>query len=187
MRNLQEWLYRFALALIPTTQPLQAQKPIEDSKELTELRAKAESGDASAQFNLGHSYYMGEGVTKNYVEAVKWCRKAAEKNNASAQFNLGVCYSNGNGVVEDDVEAVKWYRKAAEQNDAYAQYNLGTCYASGEGVPKDAVQGYMWFLLAGVQGTELAKKNIEIIKNMMTPEQIAEGQKLAREFKPRKP
>ncbi len=53
MRNLQEWLYRFALALIPTTQPLHAQKPIEDSKELTELRAKAESGDAGAQMILG--------------------------------------------------------------------------------------------------------------------------------------
>ena len=53
MRNLQEWLYRFALALILTTQPLHAQKPIEDSKELTELRAKAESGDAGAQMILG--------------------------------------------------------------------------------------------------------------------------------------
>ena len=53
MRNLQEWLYGFALALILITQPLHAQKPIEDSKELTELRAKAESGDAGAQMILG--------------------------------------------------------------------------------------------------------------------------------------
>ena len=53
MRNLQEWLYGFALALILITQPLNAQKPIEDSKELTELRAKAESCDAGAQMILG--------------------------------------------------------------------------------------------------------------------------------------
>ena len=95
MRNLQEWLYGFALALILITQPLQAQKPIEDSKELRELRAKAESGDARAQFNLGSSYANGEGVVKDDVEAVKWYRKAAEQNNASAQFNLGVRYDTG--------------------------------------------------------------------------------------------
>ncbi|KAB2653537.1 MAG: sel1 repeat family protein, partial [Verrucomicrobia bacterium] len=116
MRNLQEWLYGFALALILTTQPLHAQKLIKDSKELTELRAKAESGDAVAQFNLGSSYANGEGVVKDDVEAVKWYRKAAEQNDADAQFNLGNSYANGKGVTKDDVEAVKWYRKAAEQN-----------------------------------------------------------------------
>ena len=97
------WISCVALALILTTQPLQAQKPIEDSKELTELRAKAESGDADAQNNLGVCYYNATGVTKDYVEAVKWCRKAAEQNHAVAQVNLGVCYANGNGVVKDDV------------------------------------------------------------------------------------
>ncbi len=187
MRNLQEWLYGFALALILTTQPLHAQKPIKDSKELTELRAKAESGDAFAQYNLGICYANGEGVPKDVVEAVKWYRKAAEQNHAGAQSNLGLCYFFGEGVPKDDVEAVKWYRKAAEQNHAFAQWYLGVCYAKGEGVPKDYVQGYMWFLLAGAQGNENAKKNIEIIENRMTREQIAEGQKLAREFKPRKP
>ncbi len=45
----------------------------------------------------------------------------------------------------------------------------------------------MWFLLAGAQGNQPAKNFIEIIKNMMTREQIAEGRKLAREFEPRKP
>ncbi|MCX6883110.1 MAG: hypothetical protein NTV12_11495 [Verrucomicrobia bacterium] len=82
---------------------------------------------------------------------------------------------------------MKWYRKAAEQNDAGAQVNLGVRYANGEGVTKDYVEGYMWFLLAGAQGGEDAKKNIEIMERKMTREQIAEGQKLAREFKPRKP
>ncbi len=42
-------------------------------------------------------------MTKDYVEAVKWYRKAAEQNHAVAQVNLGVCYANGNGVVKDDV------------------------------------------------------------------------------------
>ena len=84
------------------------------------------------------------------------------------------------------MEAVKWYRKAAEQNHAEAQYNLGVCYANGEGVAKDYVEAYKWWLLAAGQGDEDAKKIMTILENKMTREQIAEGQKLARNFKPRK-
>jgi TPR repeat protein len=90
----------------------------------------------------------------DYVEAVKWDRKAAEQNLADAQCALGWCYANGHGVVKDEVEAVKWYRKAAEQNLAEAQKNLGCCYGLGQGVAKDDVEGYKWCLLAAGQGDE---------------------------------
>lgn len=83
------------------------------------------------------------------------------------------------------VEAVKWYRKAAEQNYAAAQYNLGVCYSNGEGVTKDYVEAYKWRLLAVGQGDENAKQAMTTLEKKMTPEQIAEGQKRAREFKPR--
>ena len=131
------------------------------------------------------AYYAGEGVAKDQVEAVKWYRKAAEQNFAQAQYNLGICYNHGEGVAKDQVEAVKWYRKAAEQNFAKAQYNLGLCYAKGEGVAKDQVEAYKWLLLAARQGDEDAKKSITALESTLTPEQIAEGQKRAREFKPR--
>ena len=124
MRNLQEWLYGFALALILTTQPLQAQKLIKDSKELTELRAKAESGDAHAQYNLGLCYANGTGVPKDEVEAVKWYRKAAEQNDADAQYNLGVCYHNGTGVPKDDVQGYMWFLLAGAQGNENAKKNI---------------------------------------------------------------
>ena len=56
-----------------------------------EYKARAEQGDAEAQFNLGFCYDDGRGVEKDYGEAVKWYRKAAEQNFAPAQFNLGYC------------------------------------------------------------------------------------------------
>jgi S1-C subfamily serine protease len=127
----------------------------------------------------------GQGVTKDYREAVKWFRKAAEQNDAPAQYSLGSRYFKGQGVTKDEVEAVKWYRKAAEQNYAVAQDNLAGCYFSGEGVTKDYVEGYKWALLAAGQGDEYAKKNISLVESRLTPEQIAEGQRLARNFKPR--
>ena len=50
---------------------------------------------------------------------------------------------------------------------------------------KDWVEAYQWLLLAARQGDEDAKKNITELERKLTPEQIAEGQKRARDFKPR--
>ncbi len=148
------------------------------------FRRAAEQNLAQAQYNLGVCYRDGDGVAKDEAEVVKWFRKAAEQNYTDAQCNLGFCYAHGDGVTKDEVEAVKWYRKAAEQNDAGAQNNLGFCYAEGQGVTKDEVEGYKWFLLAAGQGFDPAKENVAASESRLTREQIAEGQKLARNFKP---
>jgi TPR repeat protein len=150
------------------------------------FRKAAEQNVADAQFSLGVCYAIGQGVMKDDAEAVKWFRKAAEQSDARAQYNLGVRYTTGQGVAKDDAEAVKWFRKAAEQDLADAQYNLGACYDSGEGVAKDEIEAYKWWLLAAGHGNEDAKYNITTVENKMTREQIAEGQRRARDFKPRK-
>ena len=72
-----------------------------------------------------------------------------------------------------------------EQNYAAAQSNLGFCYEYGEGVAEDSDEPYKWLLLAARQGDEGAKKFMTVLESKLTPEQIAEGQKRAREFKPR--
>jgi TPR repeat protein len=128
--------------------------------ESQQYKAKAEQGDAEAQFNLGFCYDDGRGVAKNYAKAVKWYRKAAEQNFAPAQFNLGYCYDNGQGVAKNYVEAVKWYRKAAEQNFAPAQSNLGYCYDNGRGVAKDYVEAVKWYRKAAEQGHTEAQLNL---------------------------
>src|SRR5437899_343475 len=81
-------------------------------KQFLEFKAQAEQGNAKAQDSLCASYHKGQGVATNYVEAVKWYRKASGQNHAQGQFNLGWCYANGQGVATNYVEAVKWYRKA---------------------------------------------------------------------------
>ena len=116
---------------------------------------------------------------------MKWYRKAAEQNYAEAQNNLGVCYEQGDGVAKDQVEGVKWFRKAAEQNDAATRLHLGISYVKGEGVAEDLVEAYKWVLLAARQGDEDAKGLLTVLEHSLRPEQIAQGQKRAREFKPR--
>ncbi len=88
------------------------------------------------------------------------------------------------GVPQNDAEAAKWLRLAADQGLASAQCNLGVIYAKGQGVPEDYVLAYVWFNLSAAQGIKEAAKNRDTAARFMTPEQIAEAQKLAREWKP---
>ena len=109
--------------------------------------------------------------------------KAAEQGYASAQYRLGLMYDNGWGVPKDSVTAVKWFRKAAEQGHADAQWRLGMSYANGEGVPKDFVKAYMYFNLASATISDAAEARDTLAKQM-TSVQIAEAQRLTREWKP---
>jgi uncharacterized protein len=149
---------------------------------IRQWRPLAEQGNASAQYSLGFVYDYGLGVSEDYTEAFKWYRLAAEQGDASAQFNLGVRYENGLGVPEDNIEAVKWYRLAAEQGFANAQFNLGVKYAKGEGVPEDIVIAYMWWNLSAAQGEVIATNTRKRAEKLMTREQIAEAQKMSREW-----
>lgn len=75
---------------------------------ISELKNKAEQGNAEAQYSLGVCYRCGDGVEKNLEEAIKWYRKAAEQGYARAQHNLGICYYNGDGVIQNNVKALAW-------------------------------------------------------------------------------
>ena len=109
-----------------------------------ETRAKAEQGDAKAQFDVGLRYSNGLSVVKNDSEAVKWFREAGEQDLAEAQLNIGWHYANGDGVEKDEDRGVNWFHKAANQGNVMAQQNLGSCYYHGNGVVKIHLLAYHW-------------------------------------------
>ncbi len=79
---------------------------------------------------------------------------------------------------------------AAEQGYALAQTNLGFMYHLGRGVPQDYSKAHMWFNLATSryppgEDRDRVVKNRDIVAAKMTPAQISEAQKLAREWKPK--
>jgi uncharacterized protein len=152
------------------------------------VKKGAAQGEVKAQTTLGVMYDKGKGVPQDYPEALKWYRLAATQGDALAQYNLGVMYDMGKGVPQDYAEALKWYRLAAAQGDAEAQTNLGVMYAQGKGVLQDYVQAHKWFTLAAVTFTtpserDQAAQARDRVAAKMTPAQIAEAQKLAREWK----
>ena len=121
----------------------------------------------------------------DYATAFQLWRPLAEQGHAIAQANVGVMYYEGRGVTQDYAEAVKWYRRAAEQGGAGAQHNLGVTYDNGQGVPQDYVQAHMWFELAAARGNKGAGKHRDTVAKEMTPGQIAEAEKFAREWRPK--
>ncbi len=149
------------------------------------FRQFADQGNANAQVNLGVMYERGKGVPQDYKEAMKWYRKAADQGYASAQYIVGDIYDNGWGVTQDYAEAVRWHRKAANQGYAPAQTNLGFMYSIGQGVTLDLVQAHMWYNLSAMKGKKIAREVRDLLAKKMTPTQIAEAQKLAREWKPK--
>ncbi len=119
----------------------------------------------------------------DYETALKKFLPLAKQGLAAAQLNLGLMYANGQGGPQDYGEGMQWIRRAADQGDAAAQSNLGVMYDEGQGVPKDSIQAYMWVTLSVEQGFEPAKELLETLEKEMTPDQSAEAQRLAREWK----
>jgi TPR repeat protein len=151
------------------------------------LRKSAEKGDASAQFRLGQLYDEGTGVPKDYRQAMEWFEKAAKQGHVGAQINLGTLYLQGEGAPQSDQMALFWFRQAAEQGDALAFAKLGWMSAQGRGVLQDFIQAHKWYNLAAANGHGKAAEYRDALAKQMTPAQIAEAQKLAREWKPKGP
>ena len=52
-------------------------------------------------------------------------------------------------------------------------------YGNGKGVPENYLTTYVWWSVSAAQGNQKAKDDIEILKNLLTNEQVAQGQTLA--------
>ena len=148
------------------------------------FRPLAEQGHAGAQYYVGVMYASGEDVPRDYAEAMRWYRRAADQGYDWAQNNIGLMYLTGQGVARDNGEALAWFRRAAGQGNVNAQNNRGTMYRDGDAVPVDPVAAHLWFDLAAQRGFQPAAKNRDALRAGMSEAQLAQAQRLAREWKP---
>jgi len=118
---------------------------------------------------------------KDYATAITKFRSSAEKGDVRSQNALGVMYENGRGVAQDYAEAVRWYRLAAQQGDPIAQHNLSAMYLNGQGVSQDYVRAHMWSNIVAVSGVKQSIEYRDKIASRMTPQQIEQAQRMARE------
>jgi TPR repeat protein len=147
--------------------------------------AAAEKGNSTAQFALGHAFHTGKGVPISTSTAAAWYEKAANQGHTRAMHNLAIMYSKGEGVPKDEVQAAILLTETSNLGVTESQLHLGAFYNNGQGVPINHVEAYKWFLLAGAKGNQEAKKFITHVESVLTPQQRAEGQHLARTFQPK--
>ena len=150
-----------------------------------ELRKLAQGGDATAQNELGLLYYEGKGVPQNHKKAKEWFDKAVKHGHTGAQVNLGTLYLRGEGAPQSSQMALFWFSRAAGEEDALALAKLGLMYAQGRGVLQDFIQAHMWYNLSAARGEARSADARDALAKQMTPVQIAEAQRLAREWRPK--
>jgi hypothetical protein len=113
----------------------------------------------------------------------------AQQGDAEAQFDLAKNYETGRiGLPRDFAQAEHWYRAAAAQGEPFAQASLGIMFNFGKGVRQDYVQAYMWYEIAIAHATGGDRDTIvemrDNVAQQMTAGQIAEGRRLAGQWKP---
>ncbi len=117
-----------------------------------ELKEKAESGDAEAQFQFGLRSISGkEDDKRSAAQGAAWIQKAAKQDHVKAMTVLAELYEKGIGVGQDFKQAANWYRKAAEKGVPEAQTSLALLYAQGAGVEKDGAKAVEWVRKAADQ------------------------------------
>jgi TPR repeat protein len=133
-------------------------------------------------------YVLGQGVEEDFAEATRWFRKAAVQGQGESQFSMGLRYLEGQSVEQNDKEAARWFRLAAEQGVGMAASMLAQFYAWGRGVPhEDLVEAYKWLAVAGNQ-IEPSRVSVTLndLKDKLTPDQLAEAQRRAKLFVPKR-
>lgn len=126
-------------------------------------RALSHSDDGDALYRLGLLYRQGQGVKKNYDEALKWFGRAAALGSAQAQYSLADMYLRGLGVGQDLTVSAKWYKRAAEQGHMQAQFLLGLLYKLGGGVRQNLGAAARWLGRAAAQGHTEAQYELGLL------------------------
>ncbi|CCQ91880.1 hypothetical protein NITGR_90019 [Nitrospina gracilis 3/211] len=166
-------------------------------------KAADQGNNVLAQYLLGE-LFEDDNIwwpSQDYAEAIKWYRKAADQDFPIAQFKLGYMYEYGIGMPQNYREAIKWYREAAKRevaklpielefwNHLFSEYSfgnafnsLGLMYSNGKGFPQDYIKAHMWFNIGSAMGYSFGRINRDQVEKLMTKEQVAEAQRLAREW-----
>ncbi len=101
----------------------------------TNLKKKADRGDAQSQNDLGHMYLYGfpdYNIEQNDSKAIYYLNKAAAQNQVNAMTTVGWVYFEGShGAPVDYEEAIGWNKKASELGCSTASYNMGLFYYGG--------------------------------------------------------
>jgi len=130
------------------------------------FRRAADAGHAWAQYNLGHMYLDGRGLTRDRKLAYLYYSKAAEQQHDRAMNLVGRCLEEGWGTPRNLDAAADWYRRSAEAGYFRGQYNWAGMLLKAGRFEEAAV----WFERAAVGGTAAVRRAVaELIARAGAP------------------
>lgn len=113
------------------------------------LRGVEDPGEIGCRNRAGELLFLGQnGITQDYVSAVRLFEEAHALGNRWANDMLGVCCLQGYGCMKDPVRARELFEEA-DYSSNLKSYGLGLIYADGLGVPEDIEKGAAYLERAG--------------------------------------
>ena len=180
--------------------------PQDDAEAVRLHLLAAEQGNGRAQFLLGLMYARGRGVPKGHGQAMEWYGRAAEQGvpyhhrDHNMRKVEGLRYDKGRGARQHNARVVKDLQSLAGvapdippglkgmRGNTRAQFNLGVAHAAGCGVPQDDLQAQVLFNVVASRlsrgaptNRKLAVSYREVLAREMSPSQVADAERLARE------
>ncbi len=164
-----------------------AQTAITTSSYADKFKAKAEAGDAEAQYELADCYFHSMGVNNDFAKAMEWAKKSSEQGFSLGSELVGRMYLYGYGVEKNEATANQWFKLAYEQarplaeaGDARAQYTLNILYKSGRSVQKNMDEAFKWLTKSASLGYYRAQYSLGVRYN--NGEGVAQNEQLAVEW-----
>ena len=123
---------------------------------LSDLKRRADAGDAVAQNNLGHLYLYGNqeyNVSVDLDKGIEYLNMAAEQDQVNAMTTIGWNYFLGDkGAEQNNEEAIYWNKRASDLGFSIATYNMGFFYYSGfVGLEQNLTTAKKYWLLSASQ------------------------------------
>lgn len=149
------------------------------------MRRAAEQDVPAAQRRFALMLANGEGVPANPASARDWMARAAENGNVLAMHDAGGMFINAESTPDFQAIAARWFEQGALHGLVDSQVNIALLFKEGFGVPESAADAYAWFTIAANAGDAEARNSAADLRPMLTPEQRAAAESVARNFTPR--
>jgi TPR repeat protein len=129
------------------------------------LQAKAEAGDAEAQFRRGMATLLGSFGEPDAAEGRRWLSRAAEQGHARASNALGELLALGEFAEPDYPKATAYFQAAWKAGEPMGLVNLGILAEEGAGRSKDAAEALRCFRQAADKGCAAALVRLGVISH----------------------
>jgi TPR repeat protein len=128
------------------------------------IRKSAEAGWLEAQFALAERYRTGLGLQQDYLEAIRWYRRAADNSQESqphtskARLVLSLVTPAGELSRQDNLsdpkffEVLKLYVKAVNLKDTNSAGKIAELYTAGRSVERNSTRANFWSQIATNHG-----------------------------------